>query len=212
MDHRDYLDIYQDLVTERVRAGATNLTTSTAVVQGMSLTTFEFDIDVRDLGEDEHPPLPSLVNQAAFVGHMAFTIDERGLVRRRSFSLDEVLMREAASTGASSVLLSFATQITSVDQPVEVAMPTDFVDQPGPLVDTPIADQGGPAPSEACLADQRTLAVATQVWIADHGAATAPTEAQLVTDEYLRAESDTYDLVDGVIVAVAGGPCVPTGP
>ena len=208
MDAPDYLDVYQDQVTEAMRANATNVTTTTSVVDGVTLTAFTFDVDLVDLPGMEQVDVPSIVNPALFMGHMEITIDDTGLVRHWLFALDEALMREAAAAGAESTPLTFGADITTVNQPVDIQIPTEFVDEPvsdEPLVDVPAA---APAPNDACLSDQRTLEVATQAWYADHGSSIPPTETQLVTDGYLRSEFTTYDLVDGTIIAVAGGPCV----
>jgi hypothetical protein len=66
---------------------------------------------------------------------------------------------------------------------------------------------GGPAPDDVCQVEQKTLQVATQAWLAATGSTIAPTEAQLVTEGYLRREIPGYDIVDGAIVAAAGGRC-----
>jgi hypothetical protein len=208
MDSPDYLDVYQDRVTETMRANATNVTTTTSVVGGVSMTAFTFDIDLADLPGMDTIDVPSIVNPDLFKGHMEITIDDTGLVRHWHFALDEALMREALAAGSESTPLTFGGDVTSVNQPVDIQLPTDFIDEPAssePIVDVPKA---APAPNDACLADQRTLEVATQAWYMDHGSSIAPTETQLVTDGFLRAEFTTYDLVDGTIIAVAGGPCV----
>jgi hypothetical protein len=65
----------------------------------------------------------------------------------------------------------------------------------------------GDVKNEACDINLRTLEVATEAWYAMNGTATAPTEAQLVTDGVLRSDVPGYDLVDGAIVATPGGSC-----
>lgn len=208
MDNPDYLDLYQDKVTEAMRTNATNVTTTTSVVDGVSMTAFTFDVDLVDLPGMEQIEVPTLVNADLFVGHMEITIDDTGLVRHWHFALDEALMREAVAAGAPTTPLTFGGDVTSVNQPVDIQLPTEFIDEPAssePIVDVPKA---APAPNDSCLSDQRTLEVATQAWYVDHGSSIAPTETQLVTDGFLRAEFATYDLVDGTIIAVAGGPCV----
>lgn len=62
-------------------------------------------------------------------------------------------------------------------------------------------------PVDACEADGKTLQVAIEAYHAQYGADADPTEADLVTAEMLRMESDRFDIVDGTVVAIAGGPC-----
>ena len=168
------------------------------------MTAFTFDIDLADLPGMEQIEVPSIVNDDLFMGHMELTIDDTGLVRHWQFALDETLMRQVISAGAQTVPLAFGGDITSVDQPVAIELPTDFVDEPGASIDVPV---GGPAPDDVCQVEQKTLQVATQAWLAATGSTIAPTEAQLVTDGYLRQEIPGYDIVDGAIVAAAGGRC-----
>ena len=62
-------------------------------------------------------------------------------------------------------------------------------------------------PTRACQAEKRTLEVAREAYLAQNGAATEPTEDDLVTAGYLRTASEPLALLDGVITAVPGGDC-----
>ena len=69
------------------------------------------------------------------------------------------------------------------------------------------ADSIPAASAEACAVERRTLEVATEAYVLMEG--TAPqSEAQLVTDQYLNAESMLFDVTaDGTIVPAPGSGC-----
>jgi hypothetical protein len=207
MDDPQHLGMFQDVVTDRVRSDATNVTTSGSVVDGISLTTYSFDIDGRALADGEMTALPSFMDADALVGHMEVTIDGTGLVRRWSFAFDETVIRDAVAVAGESMPLGWGLEIAAVNIPVEVAVPTEFVDVAADGPDESDPGMIDAARSNACQTDRRTLEVAAEAWLAMSGGTAAPTEAQLVADEYLRTESPTYDIIDGVVVAVAGGGC-----
>ena len=71
-----------------------------------------------------------------------------------------------------------------------------------------ITDKGQ---ASACDTDKRVLEVAVETWYADESAATAgdPTEAGLVSAQFLRSESSLYDIgAAGAVNPQAGGACV----
>ena len=149
---------------------------------------------------------------------MQVTIDQRGPVWRWQFTGNEALLRAALATAPSGsrVQLAFAGELRALDEPVDVQIPADVVDAapaesdevptPGaPESAAPVVDQVFPGQSEACTVERRTLEVATQAWMGSH--TSPPTEAEPVPG-YLASESQWYDLVDGVVVAAPGGPCV----
>ena len=71
-----------------------------------------------------------------------------------------------------------------------------------------ITDKGQ---ESACDTDKRVLEVAVETWYADESAITAgdPTEAGLVTAQFLRSESSLYDIgAGGAVTPQAGGACV----
>ncbi len=74
-------------------------------------------------------------------------------------------------------------------------------------VDLDQADVDQADTARACRVEKRTLEVAREAYLAQNGAATEPTEDDLVTAGYLRTTSPTLDLLDGVITAVPGGDC-----
>lgn len=59
----------------------------------------------------------------------------------------------------------------------------------------------------SCRVEARTLQVAREAYLAQYGPGTEPTEDDLVAAEFLRAPSDSVDLIDGVATATPGGPC-----
>jgi len=70
-----------------------------------------------------------------------------------------------------------------------------------------ITDKGQ---ESACDTDKRVMEVAVETWYADESAATAgdPTEAGLVTAQFLRSESTLYDVgAAGAVNPQAGGAC-----
>ena len=70
-----------------------------------------------------------------------------------------------------------------------------------------ITDQGE---ESACRADQKTLQVAIEAFIAQEGSATAPTETLLVPD-YMASESKNFTIGTGLVAvpdtAVTDNPC-----
>ena len=71
-----------------------------------------------------------------------------------------------------------------------------------------ITDKGQ---ESACATDKQVLEVAVETWYADESAATAgdPTEAGLVTAQFLRSVSSLYDIgAAGAVEPQAGGACV----
>ena len=83
----------------------------------------------------------------------------------------------------------------------EATQPTDGA------ADEPTVEPGNPA---SCTADYRTMQVAVETYLAIGGVEPV-TEQQLVDEQLLRTEFDTFDLtVDGaatVVVATPGGAC-----
>ena len=70
-----------------------------------------------------------------------------------------------------------------------------------------VADAAAEQAANSCEVERRTMEVAIEAFLAATGELPA-TEADLVTSEMLRAESDTFDLgPDGTAVAVPDGPC-----
>ena len=70
-----------------------------------------------------------------------------------------------------------------------------------------ITDKGQ---ESACDTDKRVLEVAVETWYADESVATAgdPTEAGLVSAQFLRSESTLYDVgAAGAVEPQAGGAC-----
>jgi hypothetical protein len=59
----------------------------------------------------------------------------------------------------------------------------------------------------ACEAGRTTLEVAREAYLAQLGTDAEPTEAELIEQGLIRAEIPELDLVDGVVVPVAGGAC-----
>jgi general secretion pathway protein G len=71
-----------------------------------------------------------------------------------------------------------------------------------------ITDKGQ---ESACDTDMRVMETAVETWYADQSTATAgdPTEAGLVTAQFLRAESTLHDLgTAGAVEPQVGGACV----
>lgn len=196
------LAMYQDLVTAEVRAKAQHVTTASALAEGQMMTTYTFNVDVRTL-------LPKIDDQFRVVGDdsalfsavVEVTIDEAGLVRHWHYTLDDTLWREAlVAAGEGVIATEGGTIIISLNQPVDVSLPTDYVDGPPAESTDPV-----PAANE-CSSAERTLETAVQAWKLDNPNAGDPTEAQLV-GAYLRIEIETYDIREGAIVPTEGGPC-----
>jgi prepilin-type N-terminal cleavage/methylation domain-containing protein len=71
-----------------------------------------------------------------------------------------------------------------------------------------ITDQGQ---TSACAADEKTMEVAVEAWIAQNGLGDPlnpvyPTEADL-TPDFLRSESDNFNTSGGAVTADAAGKC-----
>jgi hypothetical protein len=95
-----------------------------------------------------------------------------------------------------------------LDQPIDlwvVQDNTSLAAVPGSgchdLADSP------PDQAASCHTDALTLAVAREAYLAQFGTATEPTQDDLVASQMLRAPFTDVDLLVGVVVPVAGGPC-----
>jgi general secretion pathway protein G len=68
-----------------------------------------------------------------------------------------------------------------------------------------ITDRGQ---DSACAADLKTVEVAVEAWYAQNGTTSDPTEADLVSGGFMRAESDLHDVgAGGTVTPTAGGDC-----
>jgi hypothetical protein len=94
-----------------------------------------------------------------------------------------------------------------LDQPIEL-----WVVQAGSLAAAPGSgcinlDDSPPDQAAACHSDAITLTVAREAYLVQFGTATEPTQADLVAAQMLREAFTDVDLNNGVVVAIAGGPC-----
>ncbi len=71
-----------------------------------------------------------------------------------------------------------------------------------------VALQDSPQDAAArCQSDAKTLEVAREAYFAMTQTTAEPTQADLLAAQMIRVISDQVDLVNGTVVAVAGGPC-----
>jgi hypothetical protein len=94
-----------------------------------------------------------------------------------------------------------------LDQPIDL-----WVVQDGSLAAVPGSgcvnlDDSPPDQAASCRADAITLAVAREAYLAQFGTGTEPTQADLVAAQMLREPFTDVDLMVGVVVPIAGGPC-----
>jgi hypothetical protein len=68
-------------------------------------------------------------------------------------------------------------------------------------------DDSSSEQADECRASARALSIAREAYLAQYGTATAPTEQDLVDVGFLRRVATDLDLLVGVVVPVAGGPC-----
>ena len=124
------LIMYQDLITAEVRAMAQHVATVSALAEGQMMTTYNFFVDVRTLEPKIDDQFRSAGDDAAlFLAVVEVTIDEAGLVRHWHFSLDDTLWRDTLlAAGEGVITTEGGTTITSLNQPVDVSLPTEYVD------------------------------------------------------------------------------------
>ena len=129
IDQPDYLPMYQDVVTSSTREDATDIEMSTEIVDGLTLTTYSFTVDTVELAERVEGTVPG-ESVDVLVGTMEVTVDEFGQVRRWHIELAEGLARVVLpSIGRESMWLSTTVEVSSLNEPVDITPPTEFVDQ-----------------------------------------------------------------------------------
>ena len=136
---RSYLGLYQDVVTPTVREQATNVVQTIETRGDLTVTTYTFDLDVRELGGvggadvvDPNGVLTDVPN--AYVGDVRISIDEEGLVRLLEYRLDAGVVNAAVSAGTdgSSVRAVGTREIQSLsDAPLDIQIPPNVVDAAG---------------------------------------------------------------------------------